>query len=901
VSGVNVIAKGGSVFNGSVEITGFDGQGPIPWSLNRYNRGDFALRLSPGDPEAALGNLDQGFREFGDSSPGVSASQAWRPSPRFGVIIPTARQNGPIDWRDGEGPFYPTVAISEASSGPGYAMQDGRFAAGDLDINTGRAGTHPSSPEANFSFSVVWFPYDQGWLGGEVDNPGDLGESRWTHPEAHAPGLTAGLIRWPEFPPLSGLYGGNAEVRLPGVNALEDGMLFVTSSDGSSDVNIVGVAPMENGAGWLVSIREDSEVYNDILDNDGQSKFQFVYVPFNAERLIGGAIIGATGEKRKAAGDFTIARTGTGTYELTLPGKTASDGALLLQAAEYEAGTFDPVATRAFLSYEFQNGRFVIQARKTVTDVSAELADVDFYVVWVDFTEPLAPPAGPRLRSRPAVRVSDENVVAKEASVAANTGEPELLVTFIDSTNAGGYLDPLTQQPAQAALVGRFYDAVTLEPTSDPFIVLGSDVGELSRNDVKYNPVSKQYVVVTNARGYNSQGKDVVLVALVNPASVAGDNSPLAKAFVNDPDSAESYDDVAVAVSSRNGNFLIVAERKVAGEGESTVGVLYDSTGARLTPLRTRLDLLQPIGDEDDPDVIYLEGRDLFLYLANTDNSNGSSGTLSNRIVGSLVDPAPNEQRELVVRTEQPLGDGLPEGRREGHPAALLNPFNGQLITAYDGGDVTSEGELAYFDLGTAPDYVFTPAAPEVPYLAGTDGNPFKHRHPQLAVDPRSGVIAVGMNAVSSTLGLPDAYVFLLLGPDGQPLPSQLGTPYFLADAPGGISNSANYHNLRYSSPGNAFVAVFTSGNAATYLATFSVTSSHLPAGEPPTLDISREGGQVVLTWPADAPGFELEATATLSPPDWQPADLTPTEEDGVNRVTITPDASRQFYRLHRP
>ena len=106
VSAVNVIAKGSAMFNSSVDVPGLDGQGPIPWSVNRYNRGDFAMRLSPGDAQAALNNLNQGFIEFGDSAVTVPASQAWRPSPLFGISIPTARQNGPIDWNDGEGPFY---------------------------------------------------------------------------------------------------------------------------------------------------------------------------------------------------------------------------------------------------------------------------------------------------------------------------------------------------------------------------------------------------------------------------------------------------------------------------------------------------------------------------------------------------------------------------------------------------------------------------------------------------------------------------------------------------------------------------------------------------------------------------------------------------------------------------
>ncbi|MCP5519036.1 MAG: hypothetical protein H7A45_17470 [Verrucomicrobiales bacterium] len=903
VSAVNVVARGSSVFNSSVEVTGFDGQGPIAWSCNRYNRGDFAMRLSPGDPAAALGNLNQGFIEFGDNSPGIAASQAWRPTPALGVIIPTARQNGPIDWGDGEGPFYPTVALSLSSSGPGYSMVDGSFGGGDVDVNTGRAGTHGSSPEANFSYSVAWFPYDQGWLAGDVAGPGSAGESAWRGANTHAAGLSAGLIRWPEFPPGSATYGGQAELRLPGVDSLEDGMLFTTSSDGSSDVNLVGVAPFEDGTGWLVTIREDSAIPDPFVEavvGGDQSEFEFVYVPFDAVGLIGGHINGANGTKRKAAGEFTIARTTTGTYELTVPGKTASDGTLLLQAAAYEPGTFDPVATRAFLSYQFSNGKFVIQARKTVSDTNAELADVDFYVAWVDFAEPLAPPAGPRLRSLPAVVVSGEGIPAAEVAVAASTAAPELLVTYIDSQNQGGFIDPISQQFATSAMMGRFYDAITLEPTGEPFIIFGSDVGSLSRCDAKYNPVSGQYVVVSNARAYNSLGKDVMMVGLVNPAG-AGGQTPLAKAWVHEPDSDESYDDVAVAVSAGNGNILVAGERKATGEGEGTVGALYSQTGTLLTPPHTRLDLLQAIGDEDDPDVLYDPVRDAFIYISNTDNSNGSTGTLSNRIVGSIVDTAPDGQGQLVVRTEQPLGDGLPEGRAEGHPSAVVNPFNGELITAYDAGNGTSMGDLSFTAIGDAPGYAFTMARPEVPYLDGADGNPFSHQHPQLAVDPVAGVFAVGMNARDSAVGLPMAYACLLLGPDGQPLPSQLGAPYFLADVPGGIDNGANYHAIRYSPTAGSFVVAFRGGNGVAYLTSFAVTSSHLGPVDAPGLSIAREGDSLVLTWPASATGFEIETSAMLVPADWQPAGLTPTVEGDFNRVTLTPAGAAGFYRLAHP
>lgn len=899
VTGVNVIAKGSTTFNSSVEVTGVEGNGPIPWSVNRYNRGDIALRLSPGDPVAALSNLGQGFIEFGDSGPGVAASQAWRPSPAFGVVLPTARQNGPIDWNDGEGPLFPTVAVSWASSGPGYDLGNGSWGTGQLDINTGRAGTHDSSPEANFGFSTVWFPFDQGWLGGDVAGPTAEGGSSWTGAANHAAGLSAGLIRWTEFPLGGATYGGLAELRLPGVNALEDGMIFATSSDGGSDVNIVGVVPNESGNGWIVTIREDSATDSETLAVAGQSEFQFVYVPFNAERLIGGHIVGSNGSKRKAAGEFTVARTATGTYEVTIPGKAAADGTLLLQVADSESGTSVPMASRAFLSYEFRNGKFVVQARQTTSDTTADLVDANFYLAWVDYKTPLAMPEGPRLRSAGPVVVSGEGVTAKETGIGVSTDAPEILVTSIDSTNPNGLADPLTQGAGSMVMVGRFYDPRSLTPIGEPIPIMGVPSGTLNRTDVKYNPVTKQYVVVATGRAYSPNGLDVPLIALVDSPAAAG--TPTVKAWAHDLDTDQSYDDVSVAVSTANGNFLIIAERKFADEGEGTVGVLYDKTGKLLTPDYTRVDLLQQVGDEDDPDVVYLPDRDAFLYLSNTDNSNGSTGTLGNRVVGSIIDSAPDSANKLVVRPEQPLGNGEPAGRAEGHPASIENPFNGQLITAYDAGNGTAIGELSYYTLGTAPTYTFAEAQPEVSYLAGSSGNPFNHQHPQLAVDRGSGAFVLGFNATGSSIGIPESYAFIVLGPDGKPLPGQLPAPYVLADSPGGLGTTVNFHNLAYSPSADAFLAVYTSSPGVTYLASLTVTSSHLAASEPPPVSIARDGANVVLSWSSSATGFQLQSSPTLAPASWTASSLTPTVQGGLNTVTLTPSAASQFFRLAKP
>ena len=920
VSAANVVAKGSTTFNGNIEITDYEGSGPIPWTVTKYNRGDIAMRLSPANPAGANANtLNKGFIDFttaNDAS--LAEAQSWRPHPALGVAIPTARQNGPIDWGDGEGPLYPTVAISGSASGVGYDMVNGSFGTGQLDVNLGRAGTHGSSPEAHFGFSIAWFPYDQGWIAGNFGNPvvNDPnfvipdGSAAWNGPGQHSAGLSAGLMTWaiPPSPPGDGsTYGGLGTLRLPGVNAETNGMLFTTSANGNSDVNIVGVAPFTDGgtgdSGWIVTIREDSALTADEVANAGQFQFEFVYVPYNAQNLIGGRVDGATGNSLNSAGTFTMARTGTGTYELTVPGKTGTNGTLLLQVADLEATASVPMASRAFLSYQYNagTGKFMIQCRKATTDTVSDLVNANFYFAWVDFANPLSPPDGPRLRNLDAVAVTDPNVIAAiQANVAVNTTGPEVLVTTVDTINSGGYVDPtLNSNLAIQAVIGYFYDPRTLTKTRGPFFIMGNANGAINKHDAEYNPVSNEYVVVGRAVDHGPGGEEELMISRISPDAVAGVNEPLKGVFIYaNTASGAGYDDVSIAVSTQNGNFIVVAEHAITGEGEGVYGALFSSSGAVLTPTPSRIDLRPVVGagDEDDPDVVYLPLKDVFLYVSNTDNDGWV-----NKIVGSVIQTTPSGGNLQISGPEQLLSTAT---GTQGHPAAIENPFNGELITAYDSGNGTAQGNLTYFNIGNAPTYAFTQARPEIPYLTGTAPNPFRHQHPRLAADPNSGVILVAHQAYQSSIGLPNAYVFSVLDSNGAKMPSQLGTPYFLANSYGQIETGPNDHNLVYNPVTDSFMAVFTGnhptgGNRVTYLATVSVTSSHLSA-EAPALTIERNGGNVIIRWPASASNYVLKSSPSLTAPVWTgPAGGTPVPDGNFLKVTI-PASGNSYFRLEK-
>ena len=411
------------------------------------------------------------------------------------------------------------------------------------------------------------------------------------------------------------------------------------------------------------------------------------------------------------------------------------------------------------------------------------------------------------------------------ANLAVNTDTPEVLFTTIDSNNFDGLVDPITGEIAFSAVLGFFYDPMTLEPIStDPFIIVGNpESAGFDTLDVKYNPVSQQYVVAASANGYPPNGHQMTLMAIVNPSAAAGDR--IAKAFVYEPDTDQNFDDVALAVSSKNGNILLAGERNFAGEGEGAIGALFDSEGNLLTPQFGRLDQIQPTGDEDDPDVVYLENNDVFLYVTNTDGD-----ILANRITGSIIQTVPAADGSLQVGEEQILGASR-KAIRQGHPAAFENPFNSELIGAFDYGNGSDGGDIFYFNIGQPPSYILSQARGQVPYFEATGSDPFNHRHPQFAADPSNGVIVIGNNPHNNPNGLPSGYSFTLLGPDGRVLPGESeehnGFHAFVENV-SSIDNGANNHNLKYDPFSDSFIAVYADGNE-TFTVRLKVTSNHLP------------------------------------------------------------------------
>jgi hypothetical protein len=190
-------------------------------------------------------------------------------------------------------------------------------------------------------------------------------------------------------------------------------MLFTVANDenngGGGSGPFANNAALPNGAGWYVAVRDiensagNPTVYATDLGGDSGSSFSFIYIPWNSGNLVGGHIRGTNGATIKGAGNFTLTRLSVGHYSLSIPGKTDSNGMLMLLNSGYLATQptgYSNVVDDSFLSYEYggtnvPNNVFMIDSVFIDTSSGSPVVtfrDADFNFVWVDFTNPLAPP-----------------------------------------------------------------------------------------------------------------------------------------------------------------------------------------------------------------------------------------------------------------------------------------------------------------------------------------------------------------------------------------------------------------------------------------------------------------------------------------------------------------------------
>jgi hypothetical protein len=439
-------------------LADINSESPQGFAAARYQCSGFDFVISPQNPTLAQQNLgpytNPNRDRYATGSAAVPACLAYAHSPNYGFVMSSVHKNG-ASWDDQSPAFYAAtyVQLDGVSSSDSYDMLGGHFRGGQSYTRTTKLVTGSVSTGGPASGSLqrcaiatglAYFPYDQGWKAGYFDdsqfstglvdqNNSSLvlgpGTPMWKHGDgwglfsgAALQGYTNGnaainytsasqLLTWVDTTG-SGTYSGLAIVKLPGVNSLTDGMLMTVGNDENNSIRgpSANNAALPDGSGWYVAVRDidtsktDPTIYATDGGSDAGSSFSFLYIPWNADNLIAGHIRGANGATIKGAGSYSMTRLSTGRYALTIPGKTDTNGTLLLLNSGYLATQPDGltnVVDNNLLSYEYggtntPNNAFIIDSMYIDTTGGGEGVvtprDGDFNFVWVDFTNPLAPP-----------------------------------------------------------------------------------------------------------------------------------------------------------------------------------------------------------------------------------------------------------------------------------------------------------------------------------------------------------------------------------------------------------------------------------------------------------------------------------------------------------------------------
>ena len=345
-----------------------------------------------------------------------------------GVLLSSIRENG-RDNGDGAGLWY--AQSSTGRDGSTYFVETHRVSAGLY-----------ASTEHNIDTAAVYFPFSGGWQAGHALNSANGGPITSL---VTTPGINLGT----EF-----IDNGNGqfELRLPGVNALSDGV--VLANHGKNEGNYAQAGPAADGSHFAIKIHDDGV-------NGGsfeQDPVAFAYIPYDTPGVAAGRVSHEGGLFNKS-GDFTIRRDGVGTFRLSVTGHTPTTGALLVTGDAFSYSNDNVV------SYQPDGNDFIIQTR----DLNANppptqdaFGEAAFQFAFIPFDNPPTAPGGRTFN--PAAQISAANV--RVLHNGAGDGAENL---HAEVTEGSGYLTTPTWNRGDIAV---YQNGLPLDPSAG--VMLGT-------------------------------------------------------------------------------------------------------------------------------------------------------------------------------------------------------------------------------------------------------------------------------------------------------------------------------------------------------------------------------------------------------------------------------------------
>ncbi|MBN1910568.1 MAG: PEP-CTERM sorting domain-containing protein [Pirellulales bacterium] len=274
--------------------------------------------------------------------------------------IPTYREQGVMMatvCQNVRGTSYGTVEVSYTNHFSGIENNV-------LQIATSRA---TNGGEFNVNVAAAFFPFADGWTGGHVASSGALLEHN---------GVSASDVTRIS----TGLY----QVEIYEVDSLDDGMLFAVGA--ANGYNFASTAPLADGSGWQVAVRDDTATSFSALED---APWSFVYIDYDTPGLVGGRIV--NGAVADGVGLFSVTQTDTGVYRIDLDGYTPEDGILLLSVADMETSGITAPADN-IISYEADGDYFLVNTRDR-NSTSSAFQNTDFVFAFMPYAAAVPEPS----------------------------------------------------------------------------------------------------------------------------------------------------------------------------------------------------------------------------------------------------------------------------------------------------------------------------------------------------------------------------------------------------------------------------------------------------------------------------------------------------------------------------
>lgn len=250
-----------------------------------------------------------------------------------GVLMASVAENGRDNGED-SGINYCTAGISYNRTGA---------TAGSYFVNAAAA---PDGGEYNINLAVAFFPYTN-WIGGYARNsagtasgPNDLFTG--------SPGLALGT----QFID-NGDGTSTVDLTSLGIDSRTDGVLLVSGGNNDDDYALSGA----NTNGTWTIYSKDNGTNGAAFEQDPVA---FVFIPKTNMAVISGEFQG-DGTILMYSGTtprFSVTNTGTGTWQLTIPGYTPKNGVLVISPANGDSTSQDNI-----VSSQPSGNNWIIQSR----------------------------------------------------------------------------------------------------------------------------------------------------------------------------------------------------------------------------------------------------------------------------------------------------------------------------------------------------------------------------------------------------------------------------------------------------------------------------------------------------------------------------------------------------------